>query len=266
MATGNDAFLWYNVGDWANYGLAVPNFGNDQQSQNDTIRYFTDVIGRNLQAVMWHTDARLATPPSINTLRRIHKLCVRTRTLFAGRAVPAGTNNMETAHAIPAAEVFRVYPVPYFNVRNQWMKQYCGLILIALTEAMQHSENAKVLEISEAFAGQVSQYVDRVYRTMAVELFQVSLSDAQTPGFTLTDQQLMAYNPAAWFTSTEMVDTVPDLTNWPTEDDLLPLTNGIPVTQLPVLGRFPSAAGTSSSSGTSSAAVPGTVFIPPPSP
>jgi len=262
----NDAFLWYNVGDWSGYGLAVPNFGDDQTSQNDTIRYFTDIIGRNLQGIMWHTDSRLATPPSINTLRRIHKLCVRARNLFAGRAVPSGTNNMESAHAIPSPEEFRVYPVPYFTVRNQWMKQYCGLILLSLTEAMQHSENARPLEISEAFAGQISQYIQRVYRTMAVELFQVPLDAANAADFTLTDEQLAAYNPAAWFTSTELVDTVPDLANWPTEDDLQLLTDGLPVSQLPVLGRYPAGtSSTGSSSGSASSNSAATSFIAAPS-
>lgn len=68
--SGNDAFLWYNVGDWGRFGLAIPNFSNDTKSQNDTIRYLTDVVGRNLQAILWHPDARLRTPPSINTLTR----------------------------------------------------------------------------------------------------------------------------------------------------------------------------------------------------
>ena len=27
----NDAFRWYNVGAWSNYGLAVPKFSNDTQ-------------------------------------------------------------------------------------------------------------------------------------------------------------------------------------------------------------------------------------------
>ncbi|WP_437230433.1 hypothetical protein SH661x_001966 [Planctomicrobium sp. SH661] len=262
----NDAFLHYNVGDWANYGLAVPNYGDDIQSQNSTIRLFTDTIGRNLQNIMFHTDARLATPPSINTLRRIHKLCIRARTLFAGRAVPSGTPNMESQHAIPAPEQFRVYPVPYFNVRNQWMKEYCGLVLLSLTEAMQHSENAKVLEVSEAFAGQVSQYIQRVYRTMAVDLFNVPLSEASAADFTLSEAQLGAYNPADWFTPTEMIDTVPDLNNWPTEDDLQPLTNGILVSHLPTLGRFPGSipAGSSSSGGQPTPASSNTSFIPAP--
>lgn len=258
---GNDAFLWYNAGDWADYGLAVPNHSNDNTSQNDTIRYLTDVMGRNLQAIMWHPDARLRTPPSVNTLTRIHKLCTRARSILSGRAVPSGTPNMEAAHALPAPEEFLVYPTPYFKVRNQWMKQYAGLILLTLTESMQHQENARPLEISEAFAGLVGQYIQRIYRLMATELFRVPLETAAKPDFTLTDEHLRSYDPSAWFTSTEMIDTVPPTSRIPTEDDLVVLTDGIPISHLPLLGRWPHGpSGVSSSTGGATAT--GEAFIP----
>lgn len=235
----NDSVLFYNVGKWSEFGLAVPNFGNDKTTQNVVINNYVQVCGRNLAAIMWHTDARLRTPPSINTLTRMHKLCVRARTLLSSAAVPAGTPNMESAHNLPAPEVFTVYPTPFFKVRNSWLKNYAQLTLLSVAEAMQHQENAKPLEISTSFAGLVGQYVQRVYRMMATDLFGIPLADAERPDFTLTEEMLRAYNPAQWFTSTELIDTVPDLENWPTEDDLAPLTDGIPVTQLPVLGRYP---------------------------
>lgn len=263
--SGNDAFLWYNVGDWGRFGLAIPNFSNDTKSQNDTIRYLTDVVGRNLQAILWHPDARLRTPPSINTLTRIHKLCTRARSILASRAVPAATLNMETAHALPAPEEFLVYPTPYFKVRNQWLKQYAGLMLLALTEAMQHQENARPLEISEGFAGLIGQYVQRVYRLMATELFRIPLADAAKPDFTISDSQLSGYNPSAWFTSTELLDTVAPLDDWPTEDDLEVLTNGIPISHLPVLGRWPSGPILASSVDGQTTAPVGESFAPAPS-
>lgn len=236
----NDAFLWCNVGDWSELGLAVPNFGNDERSQNDTIRYLCSVAGRNLQGILFHTDALLSTPPSINTLTRIHKLCTRARSILSSRSVQASEMNLESAHAIPAPEDFLVYPTPYFKVRNPWMKQYCGLIMLALTEAFQHQENARPIEISTNFAGLIGQYVQRVYRLMAVELFRVPNEAAKAADFTLTDEQLKSYNPAEWFTSTEMIDTVPDFERrQPTEDDLKVLTDGIPVSRLPKLPRWP---------------------------
>lgn len=239
MAKSNDAFLWYNVGNWREYGLAVPNWSDDTHSQNGTIRSLVSVIGRNLCAIMWHPDARLRTPPSINTLTRIHKLCTRARSILAARAIPSATLNMETAHALPSPEVQLVYPTPYFKVRNEWLKDYAQYVLLALTDALQHQENAKPLEISMDFAGLVGQYIKRVYKRMAVDLFRVPSSEADKDDFTLTDAHLAAYNPSAWFTSTEMIDTVPDLHGWPTEDQLKVLTDGIPVTLLPELGPYP---------------------------
>lgn len=260
----NDAFLWYNIGEWGKYGLAVPNFSNDTKSQNSTIRYLTEVVGRNLQALMWHPDARLRTPPTINTITKIHKLCTRARSILAGRAVPPATQNMESAHALPAPEEFLLYPTPYFKVRNPWMKEYTGLVLLALTEAIQHQENARPIEISEGFAGLFGQYIHRAYRLVATELLRVPVADASKLDFTLTDEQLRAYNPAVWFTSTEMIDTVPSMDEQPTEDTLEVLTNGIPISQLPVLGRWPSGPVVNGSSVPGSIVTPSESFAPAP--
>lgn len=243
MPTTSDAFLWYNVGQWADYGLAVPNWSDDNKSQNGAIRDFVQIVGRNMQAIMWHTDARLSTPPSINTLSRVHRLCVRARQLLANAAVAPNTPFMEPAHALPAPEEFLVYPVPYFRVKNAWMKRWCGLALLALTESMQHQENARALEISTAFAGLVGQYIQRIYRDMATTLLMVPTVDASKPDFTLTDAQLSGYDPSKWFTSTELIDTVPDLIGWPTEDRLKVLTDGIPIGYLPNLGPYPESGG-----------------------
>lgn len=242
MAFKNDAFLWYNVGEWSDMGLAIPNYGDDVSTQNSTILNLTSNVGRNLQNIMVHPDSRLRTPPSINTLMRIHKLCTRIRSILVSRAVPASTPNMEPNHAVPSAEAFLVFPTPFFKVRNPWLKEYAQLVLLSLTEAFQHQENSKPIEISEAFAGLFGQYFDRIYRMMSIELLKVDPAKAIAPGFTLTDLDFKAYNPSAWFTSTEMIDTPARDDSIPTEDDLLVLTNGIPVTMLPVLGRYPGVA------------------------
>ena len=85
---GNDAFYWYSVKPWDSLGLAVPNWSNDPLSQNRNIRYLCSIMGRNLQAIMFHDDARLTTPPSINTCTRLHKLYTRARQSISGRAAP----------------------------------------------------------------------------------------------------------------------------------------------------------------------------------
>lgn len=239
---GTDEPLWYNVGIWGELGYAVPNFGDNPSTLNTTTHYLASVIGRNLQAIMLHPDADLRRPPSINTLLRVDKLILRARSILAGRAVPAGKPDMESVHTSPAETVFIIHPCPYFRVRNAFLKEWCGLCLNALSEAFQHTDNRKAYEISDEFAGIVGQYLQRVYKLMATELFGVPVEDANKPDFTLSDTQKTAYDPSKFFTSTEMVDTLPPLYHVPTEDDLEVLTNGIPATLLVNLQRYPSGA------------------------
>lgn len=231
--TNTDAVLWYNVGVFGDAGYAVPNWSNDIGSLNPQILDWVELVGRNLFHIMHHEDADLRIPPSINTTKRIHKLYIRAANILTGRAVPPGQDNMEVQHARPAGEVFRVYPVPFFKVRNPFLRRWSGLVLVSLAEAMQHTENRREMEISTSFAGSVGQYIRRVYSNMAIELFGKSREEAMADGFALTDADFAAYNPADFFTSTEMVDTVPRLDRVFTEDRLELLAEGLPVTELP---------------------------------
>ncbi|MGD9634488.1 MAG: hypothetical protein AB7I57_22890 [Pirellulales bacterium] len=228
-----DPALWYNVGIFGEAGYAVPNWSNDVGSNNPQILDWVDLVGQNLFTIMHHEDVDLRTPPSINTLMRIHKLYLRAAAKLAGNAIPPGQPNMEIAHTRPAGEVYRVYPVPYFKARNPFLRRWCGYILMMLAESMQHTENRKSVEISTAFAGQVGQYIKRVYVNMAIELFQKDKATAEADQFVLTDADFTAYDPGKFFTSTEMVDTVARLDRIFTEDRLEFLREGIPVTQLP---------------------------------
>lgn len=236
-----DQVQWYNNGVWGQLGFACPNFGDDPATINSSIHYLVSVIGRNLQAVMLSQDAYKTTPPVINTLTRVHKLITRARKILAGRAIPPNKMNLEPQHASPAPAIFLIYPTPYFRVRNQFLKEWGGLVLMALTEAMQHTENAQAFEISTNFAGLIGQYLHRVYRQMATELFDVPAAEAEALDFTLTAEVLASYDPGRYFSSTEMIDTVPPIQQIPTEDDLRVLTAGIPASELVGLQPYPRA-------------------------
>lgn len=234
-----DAVLWYNVGQFGQLGYGVPNPSDDPGSLNPAIVDFVNLTGRNLFHIMHHEDVDLRIPPSINTIRRIHKLYIRLGQILQSRAVGPGELNMETQHVQPAGEVFRVYPIPYFKVRSPFLKRWAELIMIMMSEAMQHTENRKSMEISTTFAGQVGQYMTRLYRNMATELFGKSRTEVQADGFILTEADLAAYDPSTFFTSTEMIDTVPHLGHVFTEDRLSIISDGIPVTSLPELQPWP---------------------------
>jgi hypothetical protein len=244
MPTTTDPFkteqiLWYNNGIWGQLGYAAPNFALGAQTQNETIQYLVYALGRNLSGVMHHPDADCRTPPTINTLTRIHKLVVRARTILGGRAVPPGTPDMEAVHVQPGAQDQLIFPVPYFKVHNQWMKEYAGLCLAAIAEACQHSENRQPFEISTIFAGVIGQYLQRIYMRLGTELLMLPPATI-TPNYVFSAADLAGYNPAAWFSGTEMIDVTPSLTRMPTDVDVRPLTRGIPASNLVGLALYPS--------------------------
>lgn len=237
--TQTDSILWYNVGDFGLMGYAVPNWSDDVATNNVTIRELVDLAGQNLSLIMHGDDARLRTPPSMNTIRRIHSLYVRIGTILQGRAKKDSDILFEAVHSTPALEVFRVYPVPYFKVRSPWLKRWCELVLRCIGEMMQHSENTRPDEITIRFAETVGKYMARIYINMATELFGVARADAEKPGFVLSNEQLGSYNPSAFVTSTERIDTVAPMREILTEDSLTVIRSGILVTQLPNLMPYP---------------------------
>lgn len=266
---GSDEILWYNPPGmpWGELGYACPNCGNDTHTLNRTIAYLVSVLGANLQAVMHHVDASMRVPPSVNTLMRVHKLIVRGREILAGRAVAPGVPNMEAIHATPGKKVFLLFPTPYFRVRSPWLQDYAELVLTALTEAMQHTENRKDIEISTSFAGLIGQYLQRIYVRLATELLHLPLAEAQRPDYTIPDTAFAAYDPSKWFTATELVDTVPALRRIPTEDDLAVLREGIPANVIVGLMGWPTGDNIGGTGGAAASTMPTTAaFVAPPSP
>lgn len=241
-AVGNiitDAALWYNVGLYGDLGYAVPNPSNDIGTLNPNIADFTNLVGRSLFLIMHHEDVDMSTPPSINTLMRVHQLYKRAGQILTARAIPRSEMNMETAHVTPGGDTFRVYPIPFFKVRNQFMKRWANWVLIALAEAFQDTENRKTIEISTDFAARIGQYFTRLYQNMAMEVFGKTRDEAIKPGFLLTDADFKGWNPASFFTPQELIDPVPALDNVFTEDRKAFLAVGVPLTELPLLGPYP---------------------------
>lgn len=231
--------LWYNNGIWGQLGYAVPNFGLGAKTLNQGIQYLVTIIGRNLLGVLQTPDADTTSPPKIETLTAIHQLICRARQIMGGRAVPPGQASLQPAHVAPGVMDQIIFPVPYLLMRNQYLKEYTGLILAALGEAMQHTENRQPFDFSTDFAAAVSQLLQRVYVQMATELLQIDAKTASAPNFVLTSAQLEAYNPSAWFTSTEMIDVNPPASQVPTAIDLQVLSSGIPASKLVGLCLWP---------------------------
>ena len=235
----SDSIRWYNVGKFGEAGYAVPAWGNDVATLNPNIAELTDLIGQSLFALVHQEDADMRTPPSVNTLRTVHQLYVRAGSILTARAVPPGQTEFRTTHVSPAATVFKVYPVPYFRMRNPYIRRWTGLILMLKAEMCQHTENRKTMEITTKFAADVGKYLQRIYYNMSTELFGKTAADASKPGFILQDSDFTAYNPLSVVMPSEAVDVVPPFEYVFTEDQLDVLRQGIPVTMLPPLPTYP---------------------------
>jgi hypothetical protein len=259
--TNTDSILWYNVGQFGEQGYAVPNWSDDIETNNVTIRELVDLVGSNLFLVMHGDDVRLSSPPFANTIHRIHQLYARIGYILQARARKESDLRFEAVHSTPAIEGFKVYPVPYFKVRNAWLKRWCELALRCIGEMMQHSENTVPDEISIQFAQTVGKYMNRIYVNMATELFGLTREVAEKEGFLLSPEQLAAYEPSKFVTSTERIDTVAPVRQILTEDAMYTLRSGILVSQLPPLNPYPSGAISSmSASGTATTPATGPIM------
>lgn len=265
----SDRILWYNVGVWGELGYAAPNLGDNVTTLNSNVHYLVDVMGRNLAAVLQAPDADLRTPPNINTLMRVSRLCERARSVLASRSVGPAEPMFEATHATPAAEVFNLFPVPYFRIRNAWLKEWAGYILLAISEACQHTDNRQAFDVSSRFAGTIGQYVHRVYQRLATELLGAQIEEARKLDYTIPAELWKTFDPGKFFTSTELIDTIPPPHRVPTEDDLVVLTDGIPANVIHGLMAWPfggSEEDQAAAGGQAAATSTSASFAPPPGP
>lgn len=235
----NDSILHYTAGgEIDSYGLAVPNWSDDVQSVNDTLVQLVELTGKNLLVIMTGNDARMSTAPFIDTIRLIHSMYVRMGNLLNAAARKPNQTRFQGVHATPQVMIPKVYPVPYYNVRNRFLKELCGLMLSAQTEMLQNSENAIPYDISDDCAKEIWKYFKRAYEKIATGLFGIAPAEAEKPEFLLTEEQLSAYNPSAVLSAVERIDTVADISQIMTEDMMRVIRYGIPVNELPDLLPF----------------------------
>ena len=145
-----------------------------------------------------------------------------------------------TVNVTPTPEPFLIYPVPYFRVRNPWAKRWCGLLLMCLSECMQHQDNIHPLSIHDDLAAIAWQYPDMVYEQLAIEFFRKGREEAAKDGFELKPDDFAKFDEASTFTRTDRVDSRAPLMWNVSAEDLNVLAEGIPTPViLPFLKQWP---------------------------
>ena len=235
---GSDEVLWWNNGVWGEAGYAMPNPSGKVWSANTVISGLVSLFGRELFNLMHRPDVRFTRPPNKQFLYDIHQLVVVGRKRLNDRAVNFSDRRMDAQHASPANKTFLVYPVPFFGerIRNADAREYCELMLLTISEMMQHSDNDFDLEISSSFAAMVGERLQRILVLIATKYFGITRTVASAPEFVLPDTAFTTYDPSKLFVTSELVEERPPLQWWPTENDLSPL-RGIAITEALVYGQ-----------------------------
>lgn len=227
---GSDRVLLYAVEPWATMGYGAPNFGNNVGTLSAAIDSLVDEIGSLQLFVMTHVDAMRKQPPSRNTVERICKGVNRIRQVLGMRQRDYNELRIEPGHATPVQKVFTIHPCPYFVTEwtvNTWLRQYNELVMIALTNMMQHSDNNIAITVTRQFASDIWQYFNEIKLMVGGELLNLKASELAAEDFEFTEAHWSAYAPSTNIILTEALNTPGRIFNLPTEDDLLPLKMGI---------------------------------------
>ncbi len=250
---GNDRVLLYNVDPWKRMGFGVPNFGV-KSSQGDgfidtigtlngSLHSLADEIGKLQLFIMTHEDAARTQPPSRNTVERIGKMLNRVNSVLSGRMSDYPEQRLEAGHQRPAVKIWTIHPVPYFDgpyVRNHWLMEYNSMVMTALTNFYQHSDNNLPLTTTKKFAQDIYQYFRRIKVMIGHELLRIPRADLEQDSFEFTTEHYDNYRPDEVTINIEALDGPGNMFSLPTEVDLRPLLDGYPANMiLPHLVQYP---------------------------
>lgn len=225
----NDAIRLYDVDGWGPKGFAIPYYPAECVATNNAdIAELVDDIGKQLLNVMTRPDGMSSAPPTLPVLILVHKLVQRYRSVIAGEIVQSNEVPAGPVHGGADAIPFVIHPAPYFNMRNKWMKRWCGLVLQTISEMMQHQTNMFALGIRSSLIRDSRFGLDLVYAKLGTQFFGKDKTWAANPTNTLSDADFTGYNEDLVFTSTERIDRRAGLLTVYRDRDLAKLTDGIP--------------------------------------
>jgi len=122
---------------------------------------------------------------------------------------PPAENNMEVAHARPAAKCSASFPRAIFPRAQtsscaRWGRRLT--LNVGSPKRCSTPKTARALRSQTKTRWPVGQYIKRGYLTCSDRTFGKTRTIATSDGFILTDADFSAYNPASFFTQTEMID------------------------------------------------------------
>lgn len=206
---------------------AIPNIGDNVETHNLSIARLFEKVNEHLQAFSVRTDCFVPGPPSLGAVKAHHNMYVRFNGLVNTNTKRDNMERLEAAHVTHERRAFKLYPVRYFDMKNDYCKRWTELGLQNLGNMAQLSENGWSNDWSCVTCVEMKKLVREAYRLMCVELFRVSMTDAEMifsddDPFFLTQEHFDNYD-VSHIPSIEWVKH-PALGSEFTEDEIRPIT------------------------------------------
>lgn len=239
FTTNSDSILHYDVEAFGDAGFAIPNPGNDPVTLNATIADVVAMVGKQVLNMNSTADRDLHTPPDIGLLKDLHQLYLNAGHMLSVSVVENNEPVFDSDHNSPDVQHFLIFPTPYRDTRNPWIKRYTRWMLCLISDLMQNTQNRREFDITPKVRDTAKKYMDRMYYDMATMLFRKTKAEAKVPGFILQPADFDTWNWSDWYVDTERIETVVHSRFVFTEDQLLTLAQGIPAAALPPSRPFP---------------------------
>ncbi len=212
---------------------AIPNVGDNKETHNLAMSRLFEKIGEHLQAFSIRTDCFVPGPPTLGAVKHHHNMFVRLNDLIDANTKRDNVVRLEADHITHERRAFKVYPIRYFDIKNDYCRRWIELGLQSLSNISQLSENTWSNDWSIATANEMKKLFREAYRLMAIELFRIPIVTAEdvfnndTPFF-LTPEDFTSYD-VSHIPTIEWIKH-PALGSEFTEDELRPIaTPNVPV-------------------------------------
>jgi hypothetical protein len=178
---------------------AVPNVGDNQETHNLAIARLFEKVGEHLQALSNLRDCFMPGPPSITAIKAHHNMFVRLNNLIDTNVKTSQEEHLVASHVNHERRKFKIYPVRYYDVKNDYLRRWIELCLQGLSNMAQLTDNGWQNDYNPATAVEMKKLFREAYRLMVTELFNVDIQTAKgifndvTP-FYLTPDQVTAYD------------------------------------------------------------------------
>lgn len=243
QSTASMALRWYDVGDWAKYYMAFPNYGDRGRSANPDCRELATEVQKMVQSICRSPEAGLPRSPEKGTVVMIVELLRRVNVIIGSRLVKSSETRTSLPYNSPAYESFTIFPSPLWGLENEKMRGLAHRALQICQTIMHHGDNEFQNGFTVKFQNDVWPAFRQIHDTICTEIIGLTVEELPKENELIdaSHPKIVDFNPKAYQYSNEEwwgLSGVPKLS----PDGWRFMTLGIPTDRVPECPEFPNAA------------------------